>query len=104
MLFRSGDMMGCTNIWYKACLEYFVWILSNEQGVDNIKKMSIKALEVYIEESRLGKSEREFYYEAGMASLYATLEANKTSCDDLNAAICAVAEFEDFIELVPEMV
>lgn len=96
--------MGCPNTWYKACLEYFVWILSNEQCFDDIKKMSIKALEVYIEESRHYRSEREFYYEAGMASIYATLEASKTSCDDLNAAICAVAEFEDFIELVPEMV
>ena len=96
--------MGDPRIWYKAYLEYFAKLLSDEEGFDNIKQMSVGELETYISESRYQLSDNEFYYKAGMAAFSATDEAYHTSGDDFNAAAGALCEFEDFIELYPEMV
>lgn len=96
--------MGSPNIWYKACLEYFVQFLSNEISFNTVKQMSIAELESYIEARRLQTSEKRFFYKAGMVALSVSQEAIETSCDDMNAAFCGVAEFEDFIELDPEMI
>jgi hypothetical protein len=40
-----------------------------------------------------------FYYDAGCASQSVIEEACKEGCDALNASICGIEEFEDFIGL-----
>ena len=91
-------------MWYRIYLEYFAKILSDESDFDNIKQMTTEELEVYIKDARLQMSDKSFYYRAGMAAFSATDDAYHTSGDDFNVAAGALCEFEDFIELVPEMI
>ena len=91
--------MGSPNMWYKDCLEYFVFYSSNEKDHKNIEKMSITELEAYVLEKRTQISEKDFYYLAGMSAHVVADESCKCGCDAMNAAACGISDFESFIDI-----
>ena len=95
--------MGSPYVWYKVALKYFAYMLSDDvDNFDFFQNMSKEELEARITERRSQISENKFYYYAGMATEKACSDAYECGCDALNASICGLMQFEEFIGLEGE--
>lgn len=91
--------MGNPYEWYKTALEYLARMLSDRsRRLTTFESMSKEDLETYITERRSQISEKAFYYCAGVAAANMCADAGDAGCDAMNAAICGLAQFEDFID------
>ena len=61
------------------------------------EEISEEKLETFILHKKEQVDEKLFYYDAGRTSQCVTEEAYNEGCDQLNASISGIAEFEDFI-------
>ena len=91
--------MGNPYEWYKTALEYLACTLSNNsKRSTTFDNMSKEDLETYITERRSHIGEKAFYYCAGVAAANMCADAGDAGCDAMNAAVCGLAQFEDFID------
>ena len=95
--------MGCPHIYYLRALQSFVHALAYMENVklanELFKESSCEKLESFILSKKKVLSDKEFYYDAGRVSQSIIEEAYQEGCDQLNASICGIAEFEEFIGL-----
>jgi hypothetical protein len=95
--------MGCPHIYYHRALQMLAHALACSTNGKLAKELAnesdIEKLEKYILSKKTELSDKEFYYAAGGAAQCTISEAYEEGCDPLNASICGVAEFEDFIGL-----
>ena len=95
--------MGCPHIYYIRALQMLAHALAYNINSGLAKEFSeetnTEILERYILKRRDEMSDKEFYYAAGGAAQCTISEAYEEGCDPLNASICGIAEFEDFIGL-----
>ena len=93
--------MGCPHVYYKQALQYFAHCLVFMENEKLAKEMSEEKseekLENFISEKKKEMKEKRFYYEAGRTSQCVLEEAERESCDPLNAAISGIDMFQDFI-------
>ena len=95
--------MGCPHVYYIRALQMLAHALAYNTSVKLAKELSeeqdIEKLKEYILARKTELPVQNFYYAAGGAAQCTINEAYEEGCDPLNASICGIAEFEDFISL-----
>lgn len=95
--------MGCPHIYYLRALQYLAHALAYDNDIKLARgfseETSEEKLEKYILSRKANLLEKDFYYAAGGATQCVIEEAYQEGTDPLNASICGIAKFEDFIGL-----
>lgn len=95
--------MGCPHIYYIRALQCLSHALAYNSSPKLARELNEENSEEILKEFILSKkaevSEKEFYYSAGGATQCVIEEAYEEGTDPLNASICGIAEFEEFIGL-----
>lgn len=96
--------MGCPTIYYKQALQGLAYYLTCHDDMKKAKELSeekdVEKLEQIIIEKKQNISIEQFFYNAGMASMYTLNDADKNGgCDGLNACIGGLNMFDNFIGL-----
>lgn len=96
--------MGYPTIYYKQALQGFAYYLTCHDDMRLAKELNeekdIEKLEEIILEKKKNISTEQFFYNAGMASMYTLNDADKNDgCDGFNACIGGLNMFEEFIGL-----
>lgn len=95
--------MGCPRVYYIRALQMLAHAFAYEKNPTLAKDLSeetnTERLERYILLKKSAMSDKEFYYAAGGAAQCTINEAYGEGCDSLNASICGIDLFENFIGL-----
>ena len=96
--------MGCPTIYYKEALQSFAYYLNCHTDMKLAKQLNeennIEKLERHIMEKKNSVSTEQFFYNAGMASMYTLNDADENGgCDGFNACIGGLNMFDNFIGL-----
>jgi hypothetical protein len=95
--------MGCPKVYYTRALQCFAHCLTYEDDSKLAKALleeqSDSKLETAILQNKKTLSEKEFFYNAGRVAQLVSDEAEAEGVDPMNASICGVAKFNDFIGL-----
>ena len=99
--------MGCPDIYYERALKNLCYFLDCHTNKELAKKLyeekDIKVLEEHILEKKETLPEKDFFYNAGMASMYTLNKANAfDGCDGFNACLDGLSRFGNFIGLIDE--
>lgn len=93
--------MGCPDVYYKKILILF---LRNLGVAINILELSEDNLESMVLLEKQNISEKDFYYEAGLAVAQIISESVfDDSCDKVNACIGGLVDFEELIGIGEEV-
>ncbi len=95
--------MGRPHIYYIRALQLMARVIAFETGEKLAREfdeeLSEERLTAYLTTKKAELSEKDFYYVAGRATQATIEEAYEEGCDPLNACICGIDMFEDFVGL-----
>lgn len=99
--------MGNPMVYYKEALQNLAYYLNCHSDIKVAKQFleekNIEILEKYILEKKSELSPKEFFYNAGMASMYTMQETDRyDGCDGFNACVGGISMFDEFIGLEDE--
>ena len=91
--------MGSPFVWYRHILANFVAELNLETDQAKLSMMSERQLKQLITENKDRFSEKEYYFNAGVAAEKTLNQTNNIGVDALNASFGGLSEFYHFIDL-----
>ena len=91
--------MGSPFIWYRHILANFVAELNLETNPVKLSMMSERQLKQLIIDNKDQFSEKEYYFNAGVAAEKTLNQASNTGTDALNALFGGLSEFYYFVDL-----